>query len=247
MRPVVLRLIIWPENCGRRHSRETTTHPERRRWQQGKENLRSSSQAHLPPPRRPLADRHHGHLRPLGSPSFHPLPAPRLTLNRVGNQQSRRPRLPAQLRRSLFSFQSRRTTDVISRRWFTPPNLERVPRPRWYATRHPRNHQQVVPQRAQFRRPGDRRGDIQDEHPSHPYRCTPTASPYHVPPSHPSLRLGTKFILLTSLVEPTVDAMLQKVYEIYAEAVMKNPFHTPEMPIRTEGFDTKITALLGGR
>ena len=41
--------------------------------------------------------------------------------------------------------------------------------------------------------------------------------------------------------------MLQKVYEIYAEAVMKNPFHTPEMPIRTEAFDTKITALLGGR
>ena len=41
--------------------------------------------------------------------------------------------------------------------------------------------------------------------------------------------------------------MLQKVYEIYAEAVMKNPFHTLEMPIRTEGFDTKITALLGGR
>lgn len=61
------------------------------------------------------------------------------------------------------------------------------------------------------------------------------------------LCLGTKFVLLTSLVEPTVDAMLQKVYEIYAEAVMKNPFHTPEMPIRTEGFDTKITALLGGR
>jgi len=58
---------------------------------------------------------------------------------------------------------------------------------------------------------------------------------------------GTKFILLTSLVEPTVDAMLQKVYEIYAEAVMKNPFHTPEMPIRTEGFDTKVTALLSGR
>ena len=59
--------------------------------------------------------------------------------------------------------------------------------------------------------------------------------------------LGTKFVLLTSLVESTADVMLQKVYEIYAEAVMKNPFHTPEMPIRTEGFDTKITALLGGR
>jgi len=26
---------------------------------------------------------------------------------------------------------------------------------------------------------------------------------------------------------------------------MKNPFHTPEMPIRSEGFDTKIAALIG--
>ncbi|KAM5531727.1 hypothetical protein V8D89_014576 [Ganoderma adspersum] len=56
---------------------------------------------------------------------------------------------------------------------------------------------------------------------------------------------GTKFVLLTSLVEPTVDTVLQKVYEIYADAVMKNPFHTPEMPIRSEGFDTRIAALLG--
>jgi len=67
------------------------------------------------------------------------------------------------------------------------------------------------------------------------------------PRSYPLSCLGTKFVLLTSLVESTADVMLQKVYEIYAEAVMKNPFHTPEMPIRTEGFDTKITALLGGR
>lgn len=37
--------------------------------------------------------------------------------------------------------------------------------------------------------------------------------------------------------------MLQKVYEIYADAVMKNPFHTPEMPIRSEAFDTRIAAL----
>jgi len=57
--------------------------------------------------------------------------------------------------------------------------------------------------------------------------------------------LGTKFVLLTSLVEPTADAVLQKVYEIYADVVMKNPFHTPEMPIRTEGFEARITALLG--
>ncbi|KAF9446335.1 transport protein particle complex subunit [Macrolepiota fuliginosa MF-IS2] len=56
---------------------------------------------------------------------------------------------------------------------------------------------------------------------------------------------GTKFVLLTSLVETTAEVILQKVYEIYADAVMKNPFHTPEMPIRSEGFDSKITTLIG--
>ncbi|KAJ7085724.1 transport protein particle complex subunit [Mycena belliarum] len=56
---------------------------------------------------------------------------------------------------------------------------------------------------------------------------------------------ATKFVLLTSLTEPNPDGVLQKVYEIYSDAVMKNPFHTPEMPIRSEGFDTRIAALIG--
>ncbi|KAJ7172116.1 transport protein particle complex subunit [Mycena filopes] len=56
---------------------------------------------------------------------------------------------------------------------------------------------------------------------------------------------ATKFVLLTSLAELNPDSTLQKVYEIYSDAVMKNPFHTPEMPIRSEGFDTRITALIG--
>ena len=59
------------------------------------------------------------------------------------------------------------------------------------------------------------------------------------------MHTGTKFVLLTSLTETTADVVLQKVYEVYADAVMKNPFHTPEMPIRSDGFDRKITALLG--
>lgn len=57
---------------------------------------------------------------------------------------------------------------------------------------------------------------------------------------------GTKFVLLTSLAENTADTVLQKVYEAYADAVMKNPFHTPEMPIRTEGFDSRVTAIMSG-
>ena len=60
-----------------------------------------------------------------------------------------------------------------------------------------------------------------------------------------SFSSGTKFVLLTTPAETTADIVLQKVYEAYADAVMKNPFHTPEMPIRSEGFDTRITALLG--
>ena len=59
------------------------------------------------------------------------------------------------------------------------------------------------------------------------------------------VRTGTKFVLLTSLAEPSANTVLQKVYEAYADAVMKNPFHTPEMPIRSDGFDTKIGALIG--
>jgi len=56
---------------------------------------------------------------------------------------------------------------------------------------------------------------------------------------------GTKFILITSFSETASATVLAKVYEIYSDAVMKNPFHTPEMPIRSEGFDLGITALLG--
>lgn len=57
--------------------------------------------------------------------------------------------------------------------------------------------------------------------------------------------LGTKFVLLTSVAELAADSILQKVYEAYGDAVMKNPFHTPEMPIRTEGFDARVGSLIG--
>ncbi|KAF8912013.1 transport protein particle complex subunit [Gymnopilus junonius] len=56
---------------------------------------------------------------------------------------------------------------------------------------------------------------------------------------------GTKFVLLTSLADTSADTILQKVYDIYSDAVMKNPFHTPEMPIRSDGFDTRIGTLIG--
>ncbi|EJT98112.1 transport protein particle complex subunit [Dacryopinax primogenitus] len=59
---------------------------------------------------------------------------------------------------------------------------------------------------------------------------------------------GTKFVLLTSPAEPltNADLVLRRVYEAYADGVMKNPFHTPEMPIRSEGFDTRVAAIVKG-
>jgi hypothetical protein len=47
------------------------------------------------------------------------------------------------------------------------------------------------------------------------------------------IRTGTKFVLLTSLVEPSANTVPQKVYEAYADIVMKNPFlsHTPDLPL----------------
>lgn len=50
-------------------------------------------------------------------------------------------------------------------------------------------------------------------------------------------------MLLTSLGEYQTDTMLHKVYEIYADTVAKSPFQAPEMPIRVDGFDTRINAL----
>ncbi|KIM26044.1 hypothetical protein M408DRAFT_73232 [Serendipita vermifera MAFF 305830] len=55
---------------------------------------------------------------------------------------------------------------------------------------------------------------------------------------------GTKFVLLTSLTDSTADAALQRIYEAYADFVMKSPFHTPEMPIRTEKFDVKVAEVI---
>lgn len=48
---------------------------------------------------------------------------------------------------------------------------------------------------------------------------------------------GVKFLLFTEPQQPNVDTMLKKIYELYADFVMKNPFYTVEMPIRCDKFD----------
>lgn len=48
---------------------------------------------------------------------------------------------------------------------------------------------------------------------------------------------GVKFLLFTEPQQPNVDTMMKKIYELYADYVMKNPFYTVEMPIRCDKFD----------
>ncbi|KAF2013117.1 Sybindin-like protein [Aaosphaeria arxii CBS 175.79] len=48
---------------------------------------------------------------------------------------------------------------------------------------------------------------------------------------------GTKFLLFTEPQQPNIDSIMRKIYDLYADFVMKNPFYTVEMPIRCEKFD----------
>lgn len=60
---------------------------------------------------------------------------------------------------------------------------------------------------------------------------------------------GVKFLLFTEPQQPNVDAIVRRVYELYADYVMKNPFYTIEMPIRVEKFDRALDGFIkfGGR
>jgi len=55
---------------------------------------------------------------------------------------------------------------------------------------------------------------------------------------------GTKFLIFT---EPganyaIVEAYLRRIYDLYADYVMKNPFYALEMPIRCDMFDRKLAS-----
>jgi hypothetical protein len=55
---------------------------------------------------------------------------------------------------------------------------------------------------------------------------------------------GTKFLIITDPLHQNVDALQKKVYDLYSNYVMKNPFHTPEMPIRSDQFDVGLSKLI---
>ncbi|KAB8265321.1 Sybindin-like protein [Aspergillus pseudonomiae] len=58
---------------------------------------------------------------------------------------------------------------------------------------------------------------------------------------------GTKFLLFTDPMMGNIDVVMKKVYELYADYVMKNPFYQLEMPVRCEAFDRHLAGWLRGR
>lgn len=55
---------------------------------------------------------------------------------------------------------------------------------------------------------------------------------------------GIKFLVLTDPRQQNMDALLRKIYKLYADFAMKNPFYSIEMPIRCKLFDDSIQSLL---
>uniref|UniRef100_A0A061R8G5 Trafficking protein particle complex subunit n=1 Tax=Tetraselmis sp. GSL018 TaxID=582737 RepID=A0A061R8G5_9CHLO len=55
---------------------------------------------------------------------------------------------------------------------------------------------------------------------------------------------GTKFLVLVEPSTANVAKLLQTVYELYSDFVLKNPFYEVEMPIRCELFDSNLSNLV---
>ena len=56
---------------------------------------------------------------------------------------------------------------------------------------------------------------------------------------------GVKFIVICDCRDKSnKDTLLRKIYELYSDYVLKNPFYQMDMPIRCELFDANITQFL---
>lgn len=51
---------------------------------------------------------------------------------------------------------------------------------------------------------------------------------------------GTKFLLFTDTTQTNLDVIMRRIYDLYSDYVMKNPFYSLEMPIRCDIFDRKL-------
>nr|XP_002126416.1 trafficking protein particle complex subunit 4-like [Ciona intestinalis] len=55
---------------------------------------------------------------------------------------------------------------------------------------------------------------------------------------------GVKFIVISDPKQVGVDSLLARLYTIYSDYALKNPFYSLEMPIRTELFDSQVVAAI---
>ncbi|KAG0222985.1 Sybindin-like protein [Mortierella sp. GBAus27b] len=55
---------------------------------------------------------------------------------------------------------------------------------------------------------------------------------------------GIKLLLVTDHQQPSIDHTLKKIYEIYSDYCVKNPFQNPDMPMRSEQFDVHLLKLV---
>lgn len=55
---------------------------------------------------------------------------------------------------------------------------------------------------------------------------------------------GVKFMVVADTLQIGLDLLLRKIYELYSDFVLKNPFYSLEMPIRCELFDKNLQLLL---
>ncbi|PVU90701.1 hypothetical protein BB561_004762 [Smittium simulii] len=55
---------------------------------------------------------------------------------------------------------------------------------------------------------------------------------------------GLMFVLICDNQPFQTEQTMYSIYELYSDYVLKNPFHTPDMPIRSEMFDTNLRNLI---
>jgi hypothetical protein len=51
-------------------------------------------------------------------------------------------------------------------------------------------------------------------------------------------------VLIADTQSASLDQVLRKIYELYADFALKNPFYSLDMPIRCELFDTALKSLI---
>jgi hypothetical protein len=55
---------------------------------------------------------------------------------------------------------------------------------------------------------------------------------------------GTKFLLFTDTTQANVDVTTRRIYDMYTDYVMKNPFYQLEMPVRCDMFERKLLSYI---